>query len=293
MIHVYSRPQENGNRTDVRWLTLTDNNGTGLLVAGSPLLSVSAWPFSMEDLEQATHTHELPRRNFITLNLDYKQMGVGGDNSWGARTHPEYMLPARPYTYRFRLKPYSTDMGEANTLARQAPAGSGGGRAALFDGKTLNGWTVLKCEATVDNGDILIVAGNGLIQTEKKYGDFVLEFEWKALRDNKWDSGVYFRYNSVPQGRPWPARYQANLMQGLEGNVSDLPGAESKGLIKPGQWNRFKLAVRDTKAALEINGTPAWEADGLAEPEGYIALQAEVPGGGQHRFRNIYVTELK
>jgi hypothetical protein len=97
----------------------------------------------------------------------------------------------------------------------------------------------------------------------------------------------------VPQGRPWPARYQANLMQGLEGNVSDLPGAQSKGLIKPGDWNRFKLTVRGTRAALEINGQPAWEADGLAEPEGYIALQAEVPGGGQHRFRNIYLTELK
>jgi hypothetical protein len=167
-------------------------------------------------------------------------------------------------------------------------------RVALFDGKSLKGWTVLKCEATVDNGDILIVSGNGLVQTEKKYGDFVLEFEWKPLRESKWDSGIYFRYDSVPQGRPWPARYQANLMQGDEGNVSDLPAARSKGLIKPGQWNRFKLTVRGTKAALEINGTPAWEADGLSGPtEGYLALQAEVPGGGQHRFRNIYVTELK
>jgi hypothetical protein len=59
-------------------------------------------------------------------------------------------------------------------------------------------------------------------------------------------------------------------------------------------WNQFKLTVRGTKAALEINGTPAWEADGLGEPTvGYITLQAEVPGGGQHRFRNIYLTELK
>ncbi len=120
MIHVYTRPQENGNRTDVRWLTLTDTGGTGLLAVGMPLLSVSAWPFSMEDLEQAKHIHELPRRDFITLNLDYRQMGVGGDDSWGARPHPEYTLPAQPYSYRFRLKPYSKDLGEANTLARQA-----------------------------------------------------------------------------------------------------------------------------------------------------------------------------
>jgi hypothetical protein len=167
-------------------------------------------------------------------------------------------------------------------------------RVSLFDGKTLQGWTLVTCEATVDNGDILLVSGNGLVQTEKKYRDFVLEFEWKPLRDSKWDSGIYFRYDSVPPGRPWPARYQANLQQGDEGNVSDLPAARSKGLIEPGQWNQFKLTVRGTKAALEINGTPAREADGLEGPaESYIALQAEVPGGGQNRFRNIYVTELK
>jgi len=179
------------------------------------------------------------------------------------------------------------------SVGPKAERGDQSARVALFDGKTLNGWTVLKCEATVDNGDILIVSGNGLVQTAKKYRDFILEFEWKPLRDKKWDSGVYFRYNSVPPNRPWPARYQANLMQGDEGNVSDLPAARSKGLIQPGQWNRFKLTVRGTKAALAINGTPAWEADGLGEPaEGYIALQAEVPGGGQHRFRNIYLTAL-
>jgi len=281
---------------------LADNDGAGLLAVGMPLLSVSAWPYSMEDLEKAMHINELPRRDFVTLNLDYRQMGVGGDDSWGARTHPEYTLPAKAYSYQFRLKPYAKEMGDPATLARQTIGGSdspqavpgNSDRVSLFDGKTLNGWTVLKCEASVDNGEILIAAGNGLVQSVKKYRDFVLEWEWKPLKDSKWDSGIYFRYDAVPQGRPWPARYQANLMQGMEGNISDLPSAQSKGLIQPG-WNRFKLTVRGTKAALEINGRPAWQADGLAtEPaKGYIALQAEVPGGGQHRFRNIYLTELK
>ncbi len=118
-LHVYTRPQESSNRTDVRWLMLADTGVSGLLFFGMPLLSVSAWPYSMEDLEKAMHIHELPRRDFITLNLDYRQMGVGGDDSWGARPHPEYTLPAKPYTYRFRLKPYSKEMGDANTLARQ------------------------------------------------------------------------------------------------------------------------------------------------------------------------------
>jgi beta-galactosidase len=120
LTHVYTRPQENGNRTDVRWLTLADKDGAGLLAVGMPLLSISAWPYSMDDLEQAKHIHEPARKDFITVNLDYRQMGVGGDDSWGARTHPEYMLPAKPYSYRFRLRPYSKDMGDANTLARQA-----------------------------------------------------------------------------------------------------------------------------------------------------------------------------
>jgi hypothetical protein len=171
---------------------------------------------------------------------------------------------------------------------------SGDKRVSLFDGKTLDGWTVIKCEATVDNGDILLVSGNGLVQTEKKYGDFIFEFEWKALRDNKWDSGVYFRYDSVPENRPWPDRYQVNLQQGREGNVGNLKGAESKSLTNDGQWNKFKLTVRGTMASLVINGTHAWQADGLEGPEkGFIALQAEVPGGGQYLFRNIYITELE
>jgi beta-galactosidase len=72
----------------------------------------------MEDLEKATHINELPTRDFITLNLDYKQMGVGGDDSWGARPHPEYTLPAKSHAYRFRLKPYSPGMGPAKTIAR-------------------------------------------------------------------------------------------------------------------------------------------------------------------------------
>jgi beta-galactosidase len=119
LIHDYVRPQENGNRTDVRWVTLTDAAGTGLLAVGQPHLSVSAWPYTMEDLEAATHVHELPRRDTITLNLDHRQMGVGGDDGWGARPHPEYTLEAKPYRYRFRLRAYEPGMGSPDELARQ------------------------------------------------------------------------------------------------------------------------------------------------------------------------------
>lgn len=166
-------------------------------------------------------------------------------------------------------------------------------RVSLFNGKDLKGWSILKCEAEVKDGNMFIKSGNGLVQTAKKYQNFVLEYEWKALGENKWDSGVYFRYTSVPKGRPWPKRYQANLLKGKEGDVGGIEGASSKGLLKDREWNKFKLTVNGSKISLQINGKDAWKGDGLEDLEaGFIAIQAEVPGGGQHYFRNIFITEL-
>jgi len=116
----YSRPQENGNKTDVRWVTLTNDRGIGLLAVGMPLLNVSARHYEDGDLQSAGHSYELTRRDFITLNLDYRQMGVGGDNSWGARPHAEYLLTAKSYRYKFRLRPYSATEGTPMSLANEA-----------------------------------------------------------------------------------------------------------------------------------------------------------------------------
>lgn len=177
----------------------------------------------------------------------------------------------------------------SSLAAADAPAGF---TMSLFDGKSLNGWVVTGCEAAVEDGAIRIKSGNGLLRAPHQYGDFILDLEWKALKDDNWDSGIYFRCG-LPQGkRPWPEKYQVNLRKGLEGNVDGMTGATSKGLTKPGEWNRFRLTVIGTTAALEINGQPAWQGDGLATPYGYLALQAEVPGGGEFLFRNIQITEL-
>jgi beta-galactosidase len=101
----YIEPQESGNRTDVRWVTFTDRAGFGLRATGMPLLYFSAWHFPAEELERHKHPSEIVRSDDITVNLDYRQMGVGGDNSWGAWPHREYQLPAQPYEYKFRLEP--------------------------------------------------------------------------------------------------------------------------------------------------------------------------------------------
>jgi len=104
--HAYIRPQEVGNRIYVRWLRLADDAGRGLLVESvDGPLNVSAWPWTTEDLGQAEHSRDLVCRDFIVLNVDYGQMGVGGDNSWGARIHDQYLLPVdRVYRYAFRLR---------------------------------------------------------------------------------------------------------------------------------------------------------------------------------------------
>lgn len=101
----YIEPQETGNRTGIRWVTFTDAQGNGLKATGLPHISFSAWPFPMSELEQAKHPSEINFAKDVTINLDYRQMGVAGDNSWGALPHREFTLPPAKYDYKFRLSP--------------------------------------------------------------------------------------------------------------------------------------------------------------------------------------------
>ncbi len=110
LAHPYVRPQESGYRSDVRWVSFTDSQGTGLLFSGSPLLCFGASPTSWEDYEKGPnkenrHTVDIPVRPWTELHIDYGQTGVGGDNSWGARPHDEYTLFAKEYTYSFLIQP--------------------------------------------------------------------------------------------------------------------------------------------------------------------------------------------
>ncbi|MGD8895740.1 MAG: glycoside hydrolase family 2 TIM barrel-domain containing protein [Acidobacteriota bacterium] len=102
----YSQPQETGNKVDVRWAALTSDEGLGLLAVGDPVLGVNALHYAAEDLDQALYRHQLTRRDEVYLNLDWRQRGVGGDDSWGALPHEEYRLSAQPYSYRFRLRAF-------------------------------------------------------------------------------------------------------------------------------------------------------------------------------------------
>lgn len=104
----YMRPQENGNKTDVRWVALTNAQGIGLLAVGAPTLNVAARHFTKEDMERAAYTFQMKRHSEIYLNLDWKEMGAGGIDSWTANAYP--MPPYRiagdePHSYRYRLTP--------------------------------------------------------------------------------------------------------------------------------------------------------------------------------------------
>ena len=119
--HVYSRPQETGNKTEVRWMELTSPN-LKLHTASDRLLNMSVWPFGMQELDfnseegaasasglvpvTTKHGADIKMGSHIQWNIDYQQMGVGGDTSWGRLVHDEYTIPAnREYRYAFRIIP--------------------------------------------------------------------------------------------------------------------------------------------------------------------------------------------
>ncbi|MCX6247876.1 MAG: DUF4981 domain-containing protein [Bacteroidetes bacterium] len=108
----YVRPQEYGYRTDVRWVSLTSDSKKGLFFVGDSLICFSARPFTYDDLKGfrhgGNHPGDLDKEKFVDLNIDSGQMGVGGDDSWGARVHDEYTIPSKPCSYSFRIIPFRT-----------------------------------------------------------------------------------------------------------------------------------------------------------------------------------------
>lgn len=103
----YVVPQENGNRTDVRWMQLSNKSGSGLKVVTDSLLSMSAWPYSEKNIQEARHTIDLKDAGYITLNMDLIQMGVGGNDSWSPVAAPleKYQIKAGKYSYSFYFSP--------------------------------------------------------------------------------------------------------------------------------------------------------------------------------------------
>jgi beta-galactosidase len=107
--NTYVRPQESGYKTDVRWFSLTNTKGSGVMFEGLQPICFSAINHSTESLDpgmtkKQQHPSNLPPDDNVYVQIDYKQRGVGGDNSWGALPHEKYRLLDKKYTYSYTIK---------------------------------------------------------------------------------------------------------------------------------------------------------------------------------------------
>lgn len=162
---------------------------------------------------------------------------------------------------------------------------------SLFNGKDLTGWVgVNEVTFEVKDGNLRLVKGMGWLRTEKEYGDFILECEWRAL-DADYDSGIFIRCGL--EGKPWPKDgWQVNLkdsaLGGLVRGYKGVVPAETPRMPL-NQWVKFRLEVRGKTCKLTVNGEPAWESDALDRDRGYIGIQAE---NKSFDFRNLRIQPL-
>ncbi len=108
----YIRPQENGYKTDIRWVQFYDEQKNGIQITGVQPICFSALPYTTEDLDPGVtkkqqHPSDLNERKFMSVHIDLNQRGVGGDNSWGAYPHAPYLLTKNKYTYSYIIEPVS------------------------------------------------------------------------------------------------------------------------------------------------------------------------------------------
>lgn len=97
-------PCETGGKQDVRWLTLSDEQGHGLLVTGLPTVHACALHFDIADIVSAKHVYELHPTPDVVLHLDHRHMGLGGDTGWSRNVHEPFMVRPGTYSYRYRLR---------------------------------------------------------------------------------------------------------------------------------------------------------------------------------------------
>ena len=125
LFHRYLDPQESGNRGDIRWarfIPLTGGEGFRVDATGDSLLAVSAYPVSQDDLELARHAADLQAGGPVQINLDHRQMGLGGTNSWGELPLEKYRIaPRGSYRWSFMLTPEVIAPPPAATLPRRIP----------------------------------------------------------------------------------------------------------------------------------------------------------------------------
>jgi len=165
------------------------------------------------------------------------------------------------------------------------------GWVSLFNGRDLAGWSpVHDVTFVATNGNLRLVTGMGWLRTEKEYGDFVFEAEWRAL-EPQYDSGFFVR--AALEGKPWPKDgWQINLAGSalgalVKGYKTVVPAETPRMPLN--QWVKFRIEVKGKKVTLDVDGERAWEFNELDSARGYIGIQAE---NKSFDFRNLRVREL-
>ena len=172
-----------------------------------------------------------------------------------------------------------------------ATAADEGPWKSLFNGKDLTGWVpVHDTSFVVTNGNLRLVKGMGWLRSDKEYGDFILECEWRALVDH-YDSGLFIRCQE--SGKPWPTDgWQVNLRDDnlgylVRGYKAVLPARMAP--VPVNQWAKFRLEVRGQTCALTVDGKKVWEFKALDRDRGFIGIQVE---NRAFDFRNLRILEL-
>jgi hypothetical protein len=180
--------------------------------------------------------------------------------------------------------------GDFSFLSAAGPAG-GTNWNSLFNGNDLGGWVEMNGGTfSATNGILHLEGGKGWLRTEKDYGDFVLEAEWRGLTTN-YNSGIFLR--APLEGNPWATNiWQINTKQSAIGELLQGPTKIVKSVTPPvfaGEWVKFRIETRGTNLLLDVDGKRAWEFHDLKPARGYIGLQAE---GKAFDFRNLQVKEI-
>ncbi len=177
------------------------------------------------------------------------------------------------------------------SLSSAAEPAGGTNWISLFNSSDLDDWVKMNGGTfTATNGILHLEGGKGWLRTEKEYGDFILEAEWRGWKTN-YNSGVFLR--APLEGDPWAAGiWQINTKQDAIGELLQGPDKIVKSVTPPvpaGEWVKFRIEARGTNLWLDVDGKRAWEFHDLQPARGYIGLQAE---GKAFDFRNLLIREI-
>ncbi|MCF0215279.1 MAG: carbohydrate-binding protein [Fibrobacteraceae bacterium] len=216
----YMENGETGQRTDVRWAALTNTAGVGLLIVGSPYMEINAQHYTPEHLENTKNPWDLKRDKDITLRVDYKQMGLGGINSWGAQPLNEYKLFAKnTYSHKFRIAPLK------------------GKVANLSDIANLGFKNLETSNQTVDYPEIEYI-----VPEQKVFGTGTT-FPGLLEVENFDEGGEGLAYHDADPGDQGESKYRDEDV-----DLIKIGASYAVGYTEAGEWLEYTIDVKETAA---------------------------------------------